>query len=162
LAPHSCLQPTGREVYVADNICSVLRVGRTRPSAVTGMLGLKGVKLRYQFLYFYTKYFLVLAEDKYTRNSFTSTQVLWFFGYAFGTFTVGLSTTALVPGFLSPGLKRGQGMTLTTHPHLDPRSIMSRSYISSPPSAFVACSGTVLAVCHFIGKCLLACIAEST
>jgi hypothetical protein len=38
-----------------------------------------------------------------------------------------------VPGVLSPGVKRGRGMTLTTHPHLVPRSSMSRSYISSPP-----------------------------
>jgi hypothetical protein len=39
-------------------------------------------------------------------------------------------------------IKRSRGVTLTTHPHLVPRSIMSRSYTSSPPSAFVACSGT--------------------
>jgi hypothetical protein len=49
-----------------------------------------------------------------------------------------------VPGVLSPGLKRGRGVTLTTHPHLVPRSSMSRSYTSSPPSAFMACSGTAL------------------
>jgi hypothetical protein len=48
-------------------------------------------------------------------------------------------------GVLSPGLKRGRGVTLTTHPHLAPRS-MSRSYISSPTSAFMACSGTALAL----------------
>jgi hypothetical protein len=36
-------------------------------------------------------------------------------------------------GFLSPGLKRGRGVTLTTHPHLVPRS-MSRSYTSKAPS----------------------------
>jgi hypothetical protein len=36
-------------------------------------------------------------------------------------------------GVLSPGLKRGRGVTLTTHPHLMPRSRMSRSYTSSPP-----------------------------
>jgi hypothetical protein len=40
-----------------------------------------------------------------------------------------------VPGVLSPGLKRGRGVTLTTHPHLVPRSRMSRSYTSSPPQA---------------------------
>jgi hypothetical protein len=28
----------------------------------------------------------------------------------------------------SPGVKRGRGVTLTTHPHLLPRSRMSRSY----------------------------------
>jgi hypothetical protein len=32
-----------------------------------------------------------------------------------------------------PGSKRGQGVTLITHPHLVPRSRMSRSYTSSPP-----------------------------
>jgi hypothetical protein len=31
-----------------------------------------------------------------------------------------------------PGVKRGQGVTLTTHPHLVPRLRMSRSYTSSP------------------------------
>jgi hypothetical protein len=30
-------------------------------------------------------------------------------------------------------------------PHLVPRSRMSRSYTSSPPGAFMACSGTILA-----------------
>jgi hypothetical protein len=44
----------------------------------------------------------------------------------------------------APGLKRGRGMTLTTHPHLVPRSRTNRSYTSSPPSAFMACSGTSL------------------
>jgi hypothetical protein len=38
-----------------------------------------------------------------------------------------------VPGVLSPGLKRGRGVTLTTHPHLVLRSSMSRRYISSSP-----------------------------
>jgi hypothetical protein len=38
-----------------------------------------------------------------------------------------------VPGVLSPGLKRGRGVTLKTHPHLQPMSRMSRSYIVSPP-----------------------------
>jgi hypothetical protein len=37
-----------------------------------------------------------------------------------------------VPGVLSLGLKRGLGVTLTTHPHLVLRLRMSRSYISSP------------------------------
>jgi hypothetical protein len=40
-----------------------------------------------------------------------------------------------VPGVLSPGVKRDGGVTLTTHPHLVPRSRLSRSYISSPPQA---------------------------
>jgi hypothetical protein len=36
-------------------------------------------------------------------------------------------------GVISPGLKRGRGVTLTTHPHLLPGSRMSRCYTSSPP-----------------------------
>jgi hypothetical protein len=40
-----------------------------------------------------------------------------------------------VPWVLSPGVKRGRGVTLTTHPHLVPRSWMSRSYTSSPSCA---------------------------
>jgi hypothetical protein len=42
------------------------------------------------------------------------------------------------------GVKRGQGVMLTTHPDVVPRSWMSRSYTSSPPSASMACSGTAL------------------
>jgi hypothetical protein len=38
-----------------------------------------------------------------------------------------------VPGVLSPAVKLGRGVTLTTHPHLVPRLRMSRSYTSSPP-----------------------------
>jgi len=52
-----------------------------------------------------------------------------------------------------PGAKRGRGVTLTTHPHLVPRSRMSRSYTSLPPSATMACSGTALlrlSFAHFI------------
>jgi hypothetical protein len=41
-----------------------------------------------------------------------------------------------VPGDLSPGVKRGRGVTLPL--------TMSRSYTSSPPSACVAYSGTSL------------------
>jgi hypothetical protein len=37
-----------------------------------------------------------------------------------------------VPGVLCLGIKRGRGVTLTTHPHPVPRSRMCRSYISSP------------------------------
>jgi hypothetical protein len=37
-----------------------------------------------------------------------------------------------------------RGVMLTTHPHLLPRSRMSRSYTSLPPSATMACSGTAL------------------
>jgi hypothetical protein len=57
----------------------------------------------------------------------------------------------LVPDYINmglyifiTGLKRGRGLTLTTHPHLVPKSRMSRSYTLSPPSAFMACSGTAL------------------
>jgi hypothetical protein len=32
-----------------------------------------------------------------------------------------------------PGIERGRDVTLTTHPHLVPRSRMSKSYIISPP-----------------------------
>jgi hypothetical protein len=47
-------------------------------------------------------------------------------------------------GVLSPGVKRGRGVMLITHPHLVPRLSMSRSYASSPPCASMACSGTAL------------------
>jgi hypothetical protein len=48
-------------------------------------------------------------------------------------------------GVLSPGVKCGRGVTLTTHPHLVPRLRMSRSYTSSSPcAASMACSGTAL------------------
>jgi hypothetical protein len=43
----------------------------------------------------------------------------------------------------SPGVKSGRGVTLTTHPYLVPRLRMSRSYTSSPPSAFMACGRTL-------------------
>jgi len=38
-----------------------------------------------------------------------------------------------VPGVLSPGVKRGRGVTLTTHPHPVPMSRVSRIYTSSLP-----------------------------
>jgi hypothetical protein len=41
-----------------------------------------------------------------------------------------------VPGIISPGVKRGPGVTLTTNPHLVPRWCM-RSYTSSPPCASI-------------------------
>jgi hypothetical protein len=40
------------------------------------------------------------------------------------------------PGVLSPGLNRGPVVTLTTHPHLVPKSRMGRSYTSSPHKRF--------------------------
>jgi hypothetical protein len=48
-------------------------------------------------------------------------------------------------GVISPGLKRGRGVTLTTHPDLVTRTRVSRSYNSfPPPSAPMACRGTAL------------------
>jgi hypothetical protein len=44
----------------------------------------------------------------------------------------------------APGVKRGLGVMLTIHPHLVPRSRMSRSNTSSPSGASIACSGTDL------------------
>jgi hypothetical protein len=41
-------------------------------------------------------------------------------------------------GVISPGLKRGRGVTLTTHPHLVPRSIMIRIYVFSSPKRLPA------------------------
>jgi hypothetical protein len=38
-----------------------------------------------------------------------------------------------VPGVLFPGVKRGRDVTLTTYPHLVPRSWMSRGYTPLPP-----------------------------
>jgi hypothetical protein len=49
-----------------------------------------------------------------------------------------------VPGVLSPGEKSGRVVTLTTHPHLVPRSWLSRSYTSFPTKRFKTCSGTAL------------------
>jgi hypothetical protein len=51
-----------------------------------------------------------------------------------------------VLGVLSPGVQHGQGVTLTTHPHLVPRSWMSRSYTSSPPVPQQVCCGTAFIV----------------
>jgi hypothetical protein len=45
---------------------------------------------------------------------------------------------------LSPGVKRGRGVTLTTHPYPVPRLSMSMSYTSSPPCTSMACSWTAL------------------
>jgi hypothetical protein len=41
-------------------------------------------------------------------------------------------------------------VTLTSHPHLVPRSRMIRSYTSSRTSASMACSGTALAFLAFV------------
>jgi hypothetical protein len=40
-----------------------------------------------------------------------------------------------IPGALSPGVKRGRGVILTTHPLLVPRLRKSRSYTSCHPNA---------------------------
>jgi hypothetical protein len=48
-----------------------------------------------------------------------------------------------------PGVKHGQSVTLTTHPHLMPRSRMSRSYISSPQSTCMVSNGAALLLHHF-------------
>jgi hypothetical protein len=47
-------------------------------------------------------------------------------------------------GVLSTGVKRGRGMTQTTHPHVVPRSWMSTSYTPLPPAPPCACCGTAL------------------
>jgi hypothetical protein len=60
--------------------------------------------------------------------------------------------TQWVPGVLSPGVKRGRGVMLTTHPHLVPRLRMSRSYTSSPPCASMACSGTAYLFFYYISS----------
>jgi hypothetical protein len=51
-----------------------------------------------------------------------------------------------VPVVLSPGVKRGRGVTVTTHPHPVPKSRMNRRYTSSPPKRLVAGTGTALAL----------------
>jgi hypothetical protein len=48
--------------------------------------------------------------------------------------------------------KARPGIMLTTHPHLVPKSRMSRSYTSSSPSATVACSGTALLYCQIMSS----------
>jgi hypothetical protein len=55
-----------------------------------------------------------------------------------------------VPGVLSPGVRRDRGVLLTTHPHLVPRSRMSKSYTSSPPQAP---PWSVAGQLHFIAVC---------
>jgi hypothetical protein len=43
------------------------------------------------------------------------------------------ASCTLGTGGAFPGTKHGRGVTLTSHPHLVPRSRMSRSYTSCPP-----------------------------
>jgi hypothetical protein len=59
-------------------------------------------------------------------------------GVHFASYAMGIG------GVLSWEVKCGRGMTLTTHPHLVPSSGMSRTYTSSPPVTFIACSRTAL------------------
>jgi hypothetical protein len=68
-----------------------------------------------------------------------------------------------VPGVLSPGIKSGRDVTLITHPHLVPRLRVSRSQTSSPPSAFVACSGKALAFITYYDAphCAVVCSSPS-
>jgi hypothetical protein len=54
-----------------------------------------------------------------------------------------------VPGVLSPGVKRGRGVMLTTHPHLVPRLGM-RAIPPPPISSSMACSGTALLLQYHI------------
>jgi hypothetical protein len=54
-----------------------------------------------------------------------------------------------------PEAKSGRDVTLTTHPHLVPRSRMSRSCISSPPSATTAWNGTDLHCLLYLDMCKL-------
>jgi hypothetical protein len=57
-----------------------------------------------------------------------------------------------VPVFLSSGVKRSRGVTLTTHRHLVPRPWISTSYTSSPPCTSI---GVLWDWCTFtaISKC---------
>jgi hypothetical protein len=52
----------------------------------------------------------------------------------------------------SAGAKARLGVMLTTHPHLVPRSRMSRSYTFSPPSALVACGVIALAFLYRVSR----------
>jgi hypothetical protein len=57
-----------------------------------------------------------------------------------------------VPGVLSPRVKRGPFLTLTTHPHLLPRSRMIRIYTSSPQ----ALSTLDIKVPQYLKECMRA------
>jgi hypothetical protein len=54
------------------------------------------------------------------------------------------ASCTVVTGCPFPGGKARMSLTSITHPHLVPRSRISRSYTFSPPSASMACSGTAL------------------
>jgi hypothetical protein len=57
----------------------------------------------------------------------------------------------LYKGYRGPflGAKARPGRDVDHSPHLVPRSRMSRSYTSSPPSTCVSCNGTALALAEF-------------
>jgi hypothetical protein len=59
------------------------------------------------------------------------------------------ATCKMGTGVLSPGLKCDRGVTLTTHPHIVPRSRMSRSYTPLHPSSSLECSGTALTLTSY-------------
>jgi hypothetical protein len=59
-------------------------------------------------------------------------------------------------GVLSTGVKRGRGVPLTTHPHLMPRSWMSRSYTSFPPCASIGVLWDCFTYMYLVITCLLA------
>jgi hypothetical protein len=54
-----------------------------------------------------------------------------------------------VPGSFPPGINHGRSVTVTAHPHLVPRSRISRSYIPLSVSSCMACSGTSLLMYDF-------------
>jgi hypothetical protein len=57
-----------------------------------------------------------------------------------------------VPGFLSPGVKRGRGVTLITYSHLVSWSWMSRSYTSTSPKRCHRCVVGELYIFFFLLK----------
>jgi hypothetical protein len=62
-----------------------------------------------------------------------------------------------VLGFLSLGVKRGRGVTLTTYLHLVPRSWMSRSCTSCSPLCFHRCVVGLLYLCMTFSFCTYSC-----
>jgi hypothetical protein len=58
-------------------------------------------------------------------------------------------------GGLLPGVKRSRDVKLTTHPHLVPRSWISRSYISSPACASIRLFYVLPKSCHRARKYVL-------
>jgi hypothetical protein len=80
---------------------------------------------------FYVLFIIVLLNNVKLSDR-TSDISLAFFRISLRCYFV-LSGSFL--GGLFPGLKRGRGVTLITHPHLVPRSRISRICSSSPPQA---------------------------